>query len=271
MKFPDTVTLGHAAVYPARPIPRLHEIPAKQARNRAPIERFAGEEWRNVADCPRYSISSFGRIIGPRGLMKPYKTKAGYHYATLSKDGAPYRIFNHRLVAMAFVPNPECKPFVNHKNGIKTDNRPDNLEWVTAKENTRHAFRIGLMKTPIGIKNPAASLDYDDITKIKAMHRDGFPLKRIARLLELDPTAVRNAALGKTYKDYDAQFGDRLIRVSDSEVSKRYFYCTEEEHADLCAMLARRRANNSGNPVRPASKPKTLRGRKGKQNRSVDL
>jgi len=211
-----------------------------------------------VPDFPGYSISSFGRLVGPRKLMKPYKTKAGYHYATLSRDRAPYRIFNHRLVAMAFIPNPEGKPFVNHKNGVKTDNRPENLEWVTAKENTRHAFKIGLMKTPIGIKNPAATLSYEDITTIKAMRRDGFPFKRIARLLGFDPTAVRLAALGKTYKDYDAKFGDRLIRVSDSEVSDRYFYCTEEEYSDLCAMLAKKRARaaTGKRPALPRHKAK---------------
>lgn len=77
---------------------------------------------------------------GKEAILKPAKDKKGYLRTVLSKK----TIKVHRVIAQIFIPNPENKPQVNHKNGIKHDNRVINLEWVTGKENTEHAIANGL-------------------------------------------------------------------------------------------------------------------------------
>lgn len=78
-------------------------------------------------------------------IIKTYLHNCGYWQVLLRKEGKTKRFVIHRLVADAFIPNPLNLPQVNHKNGIKTDNRIENLEWVTEKQNINHAWRTGLI------------------------------------------------------------------------------------------------------------------------------
>lgn len=78
-------------------------------------------------------------------IKKVQKQSRGYSQVVLYKDGVAKTIRLNTLIARMFVPNPEEKPYVNHIDGNKDNNRADNLEWVTAKENTAHAYRTGLL------------------------------------------------------------------------------------------------------------------------------
>lgn len=94
-------------------------------------------EWRSTFIFPDfYSVSNNGDVRNKKTgkLLKPGKDKFGYFYYVLCVNGNRKTVKGHRLVANAFIPNPQNKPTVNHKNGIRTDNRACNLEWMTNKE-----------------------------------------------------------------------------------------------------------------------------------------
>lgn len=95
-----------------------------------------------------YLVSNLGRVKslknGKEKILSPFKASNGYLRVSLSIDGKQKNFAVHRLVAMAFIPNPKNKSQVNHIDGDKLNNCVENLEWVSSKENMRHAFRTGL-------------------------------------------------------------------------------------------------------------------------------
>lgn len=111
------------------------------------------EIWKDISGFEGlYQVSNLGRIKSTfregtkGGIIKQFVIN---HYlkVNLHKQGKSHFIYTHRLVALAFVPNPENKPQINHINGRKHDNRSVNLEWVTSAENLEHALNTGLRKT----------------------------------------------------------------------------------------------------------------------------
>ena len=104
------------------------------------------EEWKSIAGYEGlYEVSSLGRVrslkFGKTKVLKPLDNGCGYLYVNLYKNREVKKFKVHRLVAQTFIPNPLGKPQVNHNNEIKTDNRVENLEWMTAKENNNYGTR----------------------------------------------------------------------------------------------------------------------------------
>jgi hypothetical protein len=96
----------------------------------------------------------FGRIIKRELILKNHTDIKGYLYCSLSKERKLKHHKVHRLVALNFIPNLENKPQVNHKDGNKKNNKIENLEWCTAKENVQHAFKTKLRIIQKGKNNP---------------------------------------------------------------------------------------------------------------------
>lgn len=97
-----------------------------------------------------YMVSNLGRVLSfKRGVeIRPFMYKNGYYAVSLRDGKVGHNELIHRLVAEAFVPNDGGLPEVNHINGDKTDNRAENLEWCTRKQNMEHAAATGLLNTP---------------------------------------------------------------------------------------------------------------------------
>ena len=100
------------------------------------------EEWKDIESFEGYQVSNEGRVKNSKGkILKPQKNSCGYLRVQLWEDGKQVMKFIHRLVAEAFLPNPQNLPQVNHKDEDKANNRVENLEWCTAKYNSNYGSR----------------------------------------------------------------------------------------------------------------------------------
>lgn len=172
------------------------------------------EIWKDIADYEGYyRISSFGRVQSlknSRGntldepkVMKLIISHKGYLEVSLSKKHVRKKHKVHRLVAQAFIPNPDNKEQINHINCNKLDNCVQNLEWVTAKENVRHAQINGLIPTAYrGESNRQAKLTDDQVEQIRTEYitRDRkYRGSALAKKYNVSSTTIYDIIYNRTY------------------------------------------------------------------------
>jgi len=100
----------------------------------------------NIKSLSKKVSNGNGFFVKKEIILKPYLDKNGYGTVNLYKDKKKTLLKVHRIVGLAFIPNPQNKPTINHKNSIRNDNRVENLEWNTHSENNQHAFDSGFQK-----------------------------------------------------------------------------------------------------------------------------
>lgn len=143
-------------------------------------------------------VKSLPRYRCKGGILKP-NTYAGYCRVRLGKNSKLLSI--HRLVAEAFIPNPENKPHINHKNGIKSDNHVKNLEWCTAKENCQHSINV-LNNKRIGESNGNSKVNETIVKEIRNTYATGnYTYKQLALKYNLTISGITMIVTKRSWKN----------------------------------------------------------------------
>lgn len=156
-----------------------------------------------IAELPSYKIGKLGTVVNKRGHKICVQIdKYGYAKVVLRTSGKYHHRFVHRLLALAFMPNPENKPLINHKNSIRTDNRLENLEWCTNRENIIHGFKNGRIGTTArGEKVPGHILKEVDIPAIRLLLKNpSYTLDKIGKLYGVSGSTIFSIKSGKNWR-----------------------------------------------------------------------
>lgn len=179
------------------------------------LENLPNEVWVDIDGYENfYQVSSMGRVRSlDRVVMCGIKTQTlyqkirkqsldsdGYCVINLFRDGKAKRHKVHRIVGNHFIYNTKNKPHINHKKGIKTDNRVTELEWATVSENNKHSFNIGLKCGKKGESHWNSKLDKFKVLKIRAFLQLGLPISKIGSMFDVSPATIRDISIGTTWK-----------------------------------------------------------------------
>jgi HNH endonuclease len=158
--------------------------------------------WIIIKDFPNYSANELGEIKNniTNKKIKPGLDRHGYYHCSLTNNGIRKNKFVHRLVCDAFNTNVLNKPVVNHINGIKKDNRVENLEWCTISENCKHAFKNGLASNKKATE-ASKKIFNEDVIKIRKLKKEGKTLKEIGLLFNVYLATIGYLIQNKTHKN----------------------------------------------------------------------
>ena len=148
-----------------------------------------------------YEVNNIGQVRNKTtgNILKPELDRYGYLKLNFNIGNKRFTKTIHRLVALAFIPNPENKPQVNHINGIKTDNRVENLEWVTNKENTIHAYSNGLIHIKYGDERPNTVYSNSQVHSICKLLKNNVNMYLIAKLLNVTNQLIIEIKNGRSW------------------------------------------------------------------------
>lgn len=136
--------------------------------------------------------------------MRPSFSPHGYLSTSLTDDnGKSSTVLYHKIVALTWIENKDNKPEINHINGIKYDNRVENLEWVSRQENISHAWANGLYEARYGEETSNAKLTEDQVKEIKLYLKTAPKLygrKKLAKKYGVSESAIKNIVAEKTWK-----------------------------------------------------------------------
>ena len=153
----------------------------------------------NVKSVDHYCKGRLGSGKQTGRILKQSLCNKGYLRVSLSNNKKRFSTGAHRLVAKAFIPNPKNKPQVNHINGVKTDNRVENLEWVTNKENQIHAIKNGLIIHNYGEKHHMSKLTNSQVLTARRMHELGWDNITFSNHYNISAAAMSKILRKETY------------------------------------------------------------------------
>jgi len=152
----------------------------------------------NKGNFRSWNLYGFNKRRDKARELGKFLTNSGYYIVHLRNSNGHKSCLTHRIVAKAFIPNPEKKKYINHKNGIKTDNRVENLEWCTCQENVDHAVDNNLHS--VGSDVGTSKLDEEKVRQIKKLLKTDLVAREIAEMFNVCRSTIKEINRGATWK-----------------------------------------------------------------------